>query len=457
MVKPLTIHAVAPGSPAAKAKVEAGSRVVSVNGRPVRDLIDLRFLETAERVELVWLDGDGAKHRTHLEKPEDLPLGLGVDPLKVHACNNKCAFCFAHQNARGMRRALHFKDDDYRFSFLNGNFATLTNLSRDDMDRIVEQRLSPLYISVHATDRTLRNQILGNPRAPDVMGQIAFFAAGRIHMHTQVVLCPGVNDGEHLARSLEDLARFHPFAETVALVPVGLTQYREKLPALESPDPEYARSLLDWAEPRRRRFLKALGTRFAFPSDEFYLLAGRPFPSGRTYEGYPQLGNGVGGCRKFLDEFRYLAKRLPLALSSPRRVAVITGILATAVLRDAVARLNQVHGLTVELIPVVNAFFGGSVTCAGLLTGRDILRALSQQRERLGDAVLIPSVAFKQDEDILLDDFLLRDLGVHLGIPCVRVESSARGLSKAALGMYSGPNHFTAAIAEIAERATDLK
>jgi putative radical SAM enzyme (TIGR03279 family) len=269
------------------------------------------------------------------------------------------------------------------------------------------------------------------------MGQIAFFAAGRIHMHTQVVLCPGVNDGENLARSLEDLARFHRFVETVALVPVGLTQYREKLPALESPDPEYARSLLDWAEPRRRRFLKALGTRFVFPSDEFYLLAGRPFPSGRTYEGYPQLGNGVGGCRKFLDEFRYLAKRLPLALSSPRRVAVITGILATAVLRDAVARLNQVHGLTVELIPVVNAFFGGSVTCAGLLTGRDILRALSQQRERLGDAVLIPSVAFKQDEDILLDDFLLRDLGAHLGIPCVRVESSARGLSKAALGKNS--------------------
>ena len=229
----------------------------------------------------------------------------------MRACNNRCAFCFAHQNARGMRRALYFKDDDYRFSFLNGNFATLTNLSREDVDRIVLQRLSPLYISVHATDWALRNRILGNPKAPNILEQIAAFAAGRIHMHTQVVLCPGINDGEHLAKSLEDLARFHPFVETVALVPVGLTQYREKLPVLKSPDPEYARSLLKWAEPWRRRFLKELGTRFAFPSDEFYLLARRPFPAGRTYEGYPQLGNGVGGSRKFLDEFRRLARTAP--------------------------------------------------------------------------------------------------------------------------------------------------
>jgi len=451
MVKPLTIHAVAPDSPAAQAKVEAGSRLVSLNGRPVRDLIDLRFLETAERVELVWLDGSGAAHRARLKKPEDLPLGLGVEPLRMHACNNKCAFCFAHQNARGMRRALYFKDDDYRFSFLNGAFATLTNLSRDDMDRIVEQRLSPVYISVHATDWTLRNQILGNPKAPNVLEQIAFFAAGHIQMHTQVVLCPGRNDGEHLAKTLEDLAGFHPFVATVALVPVGLTQYREKLPALKSPDPEYARSLLDWAEPWRRRFLKALGTRFAFPSDEFYLLAGRPFPTGPTYEGYPQFGNGVGGCRKFLDEFRHLARRLPLALSSPRRLTVITGTLASAVLRGAVARLNQVRGLTVELVPVVSQFFGGTVSCAGLLTGKDILMTLGEQRGRPGDGILIPSVAFKEDEDILLDNVRLGDLEAHTGIPCVRVESSARGLAMAALGMNSGPNHFTAEIAETAE------
>ncbi|MEI8188774.1 MAG: DUF512 domain-containing protein, partial [candidate division NC10 bacterium] len=165
-----------------------------------------------------------------VEKPDDLPLGLVVDPLKIRASNNTCAFCFAYQNRRGMRRALYFKDDDYRFSFLNGNFATLTNLGEAETVRIIEQRLSPLYISVHATDWRLRNELLGNPSAPNVLDQIARFAAGRIFMHTQIVLCPGINDGEHLAKSLEDLRRFHPFLETVALVPVGLTQYREKLP-----------------------------------------------------------------------------------------------------------------------------------------------------------------------------------------------------------------------------------
>jgi putative radical SAM enzyme (TIGR03279 family) len=432
--KPLTIHGIAPGSPAEGAGVTPGSVLVRVNGRAVQDPLELRFIETARRVELVWRDGGGEEHRARLEKPEDLPLGLEVDPLKMRACNNKCAFCFAHQNARGMRRALSFKDDDYRFSFLNGNFATLTNLTQADTDRILEQRLSPLYISVHATDLALRRRILGNPKAPDILEQIAVFAAGRIRMHTQMVLCPGINDGEPLAKSLEDLARFHPWVETVALVPVGLTQYREKLPVLKSPDGEYARALLGWAEPWRRRFLKALGTRFAFPSDEFYLLADQPFPAGRTYEGYPQLGNGVGGSRKFLEEFRRLEKRLPLTVSPVRRFTVVTGTLAVPVLSRAIDRLNQVGGLCVELAPVVNEFFGGSVTCAGLLTGTDIVKALDGRRQRLGDAVLIPAVALKEDEDIFLDDLFLQGLGSHLGHPALKIEATARGLVAAALG-----------------------
>ncbi|HWT78085.1 MAG TPA: DUF512 domain-containing protein, partial [Candidatus Methylomirabilis sp.] len=343
--KLLTIHAIEPGSPAAEAGVAEGSQLVSVNGHVMQDPLDLRFTETARRVDLVWRDGSGQEHRSRLEKPEDLPLGLEVDPLKMRACNNKCAFCFAHQNARGMRRALYFKDDDYRFSFLNGNFATLTNLSQEDMDRIVKQRLSPIYISVHATDWALRNRILGNPKAPNILEQIAAFAAGRIHMHTQVVLCPGINDGAHLARSLEDLAQFHPFVETVALVPVGLTQYREKLPVLTSPDPKYASWLLDWAEPWRRRFLRDLKTRFTFPSDEFYLLANRSFPAGRAYEGYPQLGNGVGGSRKFLDEFRRLEPGLPRFVSPAHRFTIVTGTLATPVLGGEVERLNRIESL----------------------------------------------------------------------------------------------------------------
>jgi len=430
----LTIHAIEPGSPASQAGIPAGATLVSVNSRSVPDALALRFLETAEEVDLVWRDGEGREQQVRIEKPEDLPLGLEVDPLKMRACNNKCAFCFAHQNARGMRRALYFKDDDYRFSFLNGNFATLTNLSPADLDQIITQRLSPLYISVHATDWALRNRLLGNPQAPNVLEQIAAFAAGRIAMHTQVVLCPGMNDGEHLARTLEDLARFHPWVETVALVPVGLTQYREKLPVLASPDPAYAQALLAWAEPWRRRFLGSLGTRLVFPSDEFYLLAERPFPGGATYEGYPQLGNGVGGCRRLLDEWRRLERRLPRAIDPSRTVSVVTGTLAVPVLRDAIERLNGIGGLTVHLVPVRNAFFGGSVSCAGLLTGSDIRKVLEGRRDLLGDAILLPAVAFKADEDVFLDDLRLADLGAHLGVPAVRVEATARDLARAALG-----------------------
>ncbi len=433
VTKPLIIHAVQPRSAAANAGVTAGSILLSVNGRPVRDALELRFAETAGRVEFVWREAGGGERRAAVRKPDDVPLGIDVDPLKMQACNNKCAFCFAHQNARGMRRALYFKDDDFRFSFLNGNFATLTNLTEADMDRIVEQRLSPLYISVHATDWTLRNEILGNPRAPNVLTQIGRFAAGRIVMHTQVVLCPGINDGPHLARTLDDLRGFYPYVETVALVPVGLTQYRDRLPALRSPDREYACGLLAWVEPQRRRFLRDIGTRFAFPSDEFYLLAPRPFPSGRTYEGYPQLGNGVGGSRKFLDDFGRRETRLPDRVTPNRAVTVVTGTLAVPVLSRVVARLNEIPGLAVRVVPVRNAFFGGSVTCAGLLTGVDIVQALSEHEAALGDEILIPSICLKEDEDVFLDDVRLADIGTRFHRPARRVDSTARGLVLAVL------------------------
>mgnify|MGYP001084209058 CR=1 FL=1 len=433
----LTIRAVAPGSPAAEAGVAPGSTLVSLNGRPVVDALGLRFAETAGQVDLVWRDAEGRERRAVIEKSDDVPLGLGVDPLTMRACNNRCAFCFAHQNARGMRRSLYFKDDDYRFSFLNGTFATLTNLTDADVERILEERLSPLYISVHATDWALRNRILGNPKAPDILEQISRFAAARIVMHTQVVLCPGVNDGTPLAKTFDDLERFHPFVATMALVPVGLTRYREGLAVLRSPDREYARELLAWAEPRRRRCLRKLGTRFVFPSDEFYLLAERSFPSARSYEGYAQLGNGVGGSRKFLDEFQRQETRLPTAVRPTRRVTVVTGMLAIPVLSRVIDRLNRVQGLHVRLVPVRNTFFGGSVTCAGLLTGSDILTTLEEERDERGDEILIPSICLKEDTDVFLDDRRLADLGARLARPTVRVDASARGLTRAVLSGLS--------------------
>ena len=239
--------------------------------------------------------------------------------------------------------------------------------------------------------------------------------------------------GAHLAKTLDDLQRFHPFVETMALVPVGLTQYRERLPVLRFPDREYARELLAWVEPRRRRCFRELGTRFAFPSDEFYLLAERSFPSGRSYEGYAQLGNGVVGSRKFLTEFHRRKARLPQAVDPRRRVAVVTGILAVPMLSPVIEQLNRVQGLQVRLMPVRNAFFGGSVTCAGLLTGTDIVRTLDQEPDDLGDEILIPSICLKDDEDVFLDDRQLADVSAHIARPAVRVDSSAGGLVRAVL------------------------
>jgi putative radical SAM enzyme (TIGR03279 family) len=433
----LQVEGVAPGSPAERAGLRAGDRLLTINGSPVPDALAYRFHAAGRALELAWRDAAGAERRARLAKTWEEDLGLQVPALDMRACNNKCTFCFAHQNPRGVRRALHFKDDDYRHSFLHGNFATLTNLTLADAQRIVTERLSPLYVSVHATDRGLRNRLLGNPEAPNILEQIAFFARGRITMHCQVVLCPGFNDGPHLTRTLADLERFHPWVASVALVPVGLTAHRARLPEIVPPDAAYAAEVLDRAAAWRRAYRRRLGTRFAFPSDEFYLLARRPFPAAGAYEDYPQFDNGVGNCRRFLDAFARLARKFPAALPGgrTRRVLVVTGTLAAPVLRGAVGRLNAVGGLRLDLLPLPNGFFGGTVGCAGLLVGRDLLPAIRGAAAGI-DEVLIPAIAARKDTDLFLDDVTLAELNAVAGVAGrVRlVPHTAAGLVAAALG-----------------------
>ncbi|HEY7677730.1 MAG TPA: DUF512 domain-containing protein [Candidatus Methylomirabilis sp.] len=438
----LRIEAVGAGTPGERAGLRGGDLLLTINGAPVPDALAYRFHAAAEELHLAWRDGSGAVRSAHVVKPWTEDLGLQVPALGMRPCNNRCAFCFAHQNPPGARRALNFKDDDYRHSFLHGNFATLTNLTSADAQRIVTERLSPLYVSVHATEWDLRNRLLGNAKAPNILEQIACFAAGRIHMHCQVVLCPGLNDGVHLERTLADLEKFHPWVSTVALVPVGLTAHRARLPAIVPPDAAYAGALLDRAAGWRRDYRRRLGTRFAFPSDEFYLLAGRPFPAARAYEDFPQLDNGVGNCRQFIDEFARLARRLPAALpgGGRRRVLAVTGTLAAPILRGAVERFGGVAGLHVGLLPVANRYFGGTVGCAGLLAGGDIVAAVRERAEG-ADAILIPAIAARRDTDLFLDDLTLGALNTDPAIAgrARLVRPTAAALVAAVLGGHAGP------------------
>ena len=437
----LRIDGVGAGSPADRVGLRAGDVLLTINGAPIPDGLAYRFHAAGEALQLAWRDGAGRVRQAQVTKPWAEDLGLEAPALGMRACNNRCAFCFAHQNPRGVRRALNFKDDDYRHSFLHGNFATLTNLTPADAQRILTERLSPLYVSVHATEWELRNRLLGNPQAPDILEQVATFAEGRIRMHCQVVLCPGLNDGPHLPRTLTDLERFHPWVATVALVPVGLTAHRARLPEIVPPDAAYAADLLDRAAAWQRDYRRRLGTRFAFPSDEFYLLAGRAFPGVRAYEGFPQFDNGVGNCRRFLDDFARLARTLPpgLAGGRPRRVLAVTGTLAAPVLGPAVDRLNAVAGLRLDLFPVANAFFGGTVGCAGLLAGRDVAGALGT-RGAGADAILIPAIAAKRDTDLFLDDATLADLNADpaIGGRARLVPPTAAALVAAVLGGDAG-------------------
>lgn len=428
----LLVAAVAPDSPAEAAGLRPGDRLVTVNGAAVRDVIDLRFQSAEESLRLTWRDAGGTERRTALTLAPGEGLGVEAGSFTIRACGNRCVFCFVHQNPKGMRRGLSFKDEDYRMSFLAGHYITMTNLTEADLDRIVTQRLSPLYISVHATEVALRNRILGNPRAPDPLPQLRRLAASRITLHCQVVVCPGLNDGSHLARTVEDLADLFPAAASVALVPVGLTAHREGLPLLTPPTPADARDLIATAERWQRAYRRRLGTRFVFPSDEFFLLANLPVPGAGYYEGFPLRENGVGMVRHFLREAGRLLRRLPATLPIPRHVTVVTGELAAPVLAPVIERLIRVGGLRVEAAVVPNTFYGGTISAAGLLTGGDILKALRSRH--LGEAILLPEVCFRHDRDVFLDDLSLEDLAAALGVPALKVPATARGLIRAALG-----------------------
>jgi putative radical SAM enzyme (TIGR03279 family) len=385
---------------------------MSINGREVRDSIDYQFLASEERLSLNVRKPDGTVRSVRIVKEPDDTLGIQLHPLTIRQCRNKCIFCFVDQMPPGCRRSLYVRDDDYRASFLYGNYITLSNLREDDWERIFTQRLSPLYVSVHTTEPGLRTKIMRGRNSVDILAALNRLAAGGIRMHTQIVLCPGINDGPHLERTINDLAALFPAVQSIAVVPVGMTDFRKGLYPLRTISRAEARGVIDLVRSFADRFKRTHGTRLVFASDEFFIKAGLDVPALAAYEDLSQIENGVGVVAQFLQDAH--RTRLPSQIS-PVRLSLVTGVSFGPTLKKAVKKLEQIKGVMVRVIIAENGIFGTSVTVAGLLSGRDIMKAI--KGKRLGDLLLIPASAVKEDKAIFLDDMSIDDLEKAAGIP----------------------------------------
>ncbi|HEY7746607.1 MAG TPA: DUF512 domain-containing protein [Desulfuromonadales bacterium] len=419
----LEIIGVEPGSIADELELEAGDSILTINGQVISDLLDFQVHASAEELLLEVRKQDGELWDLEVEKDVDADLGLHFEHPEPTQCGNNCIFCFVHQLPKGMRRTLYVKDEDYRFSYLYGSYVTLTNVTEVDIERIIRQRLSPLYVSVHATDEQLRSRMLGR-QGPPILELLKRLVGAGIEIHTQVVLCPGINDGPELARTIEDLVVLYPWVLSLAVVPVGLTGYRQRLPDLRPPTATEARAILTSIHDYQERFLRNCGSRFVFAADELYLKAGLDFPPLAAYEDLAQVENGVGLIPQFRAEAAVvLSEASSLQLSA---VATFTGESAREELSRFVAELATKTGTMIHLYPVRNDFFGGHVSVTGLLTGRDVLRELKGRD--IGQALLVPDVVLREGDEVFLDDVSLADLERELGVKVLKVASTPWGL-----------------------------
>jgi putative radical SAM enzyme (TIGR03279 family) len=426
-IRPALITKVLPGSIAAEIGFEPGDRIVSIDRTCPRDLIDYQFLCASEVLELEVLDAKGKTHTLEIEKDCDEDLGLEFESAffdNLIQCNNHCPFCFIDQKPPGMRDTLYLKDDDYRLSFLYGSYLTLTNLTASEWARIEQMRLSPLYVSVHATEPDVRVRLLKNPRAAKLLEQLQWFQKKRLQIHAQVVVCPGINDGKHLETTLLDLAQFGsgtiPAVASVAVVPVGLTRFRPAEDELTPVTPEMARETIAQVQALQPQFRDQLGSTFAWLADEWFAIASEDLPPADEYEDYPQIDNGVGSIRLFVDDFQAAVdRRLPDKLTTPRHFTWVVGNAVEIALKPVLDRLNLVEGLHVEMIALNSDFWGQTISVTGVLTGRDVLDGL--RGKPLGDGILLPTVMLKHGETRFLDDVTLTDLERELQTPIVPV------------------------------------
>ena len=429
-----TIRTIEQGSPL-WGKVHPGEKLVAINGQQITDVLDYKYYAYDGKLELEVETPEGRRRHVRVRKAEGADLGLEFDTYlmdRARACANRCVFCFVDQLPKGMRKTLYFKDDDARLSFLTGNYITLTNLSQREIQRICDLKISPIRISVHATEPALRAKLLGNPRGAEGMAVIRRFAAAGIVMECQIVCCPGLNDGAALQRSMEELAELYPQVESVSIVPVGLTRHRAGLFPLTPFDRETAGAVIDQVEAFAGRCLEERGSRVFFCADELYLKAGRALPPDEAYEEYPQLENGVGLLR--LLETEFLAA---LRLTEPEEgvkdpFSIATGTAAAPFLEKllltAQKKCDKIHG---TVYPIVNDFFGHTVDVAGLVTGGDLIAQL--RGRELGNRLLIPQTMLRHGEGVFLDDVTLEEVRRELGVPVQPVPQDGGALLDAML------------------------
>ena len=423
----IKILEIIPASAADRIGLKAGDRLLTVNDHEITDELALRFyLNAEEKAVLRWQrgDGDGAIRRRKINADAAINFGVIVEEFSTRRCSNKCIFCFVDQLPTEARPALRVKDDDYRLSFLYGNYITLTNTTEKDIDRIIEQRLSPLYVSVHATDPELRARILGLRKTDNLDKKLARLTRGDVRIHAQIVLMPGINDGVHLEKTVMDLYRLHPGVNSVAIVPIGLSDYAPKENGLRPVTAAFSRALLRRVNKWRQSFSSRSQSAFVFPADEFYLLAGETIPESDYYEDFAQIEDGVGMVRHFLDEFKAASarRRKPLVDLCG---TLLTGRLFFPILERCAEELNRLTGAKLMTLAAENRFLGKRITVAGLLSGEDILAAL--RGRNVGSFVIISGEALAFDNRLLLDGMTLNDLSRELGVP---VYSGGRNASE---------------------------
>lgn len=418
--------------------IVAGDVLISVNGNDIRDVLDYRFYLTDTSVALRLARAD-KPYEVRFRKGEYDDIGLEFEtPLmdKKHSCANKCVFCFVDQLPKGMRETLYFKDDDDRLSFLHGNYVTLTNLRDRDVERLIKMHISPINVSVHTTNPELRVRMMGNRRAGEVLSYLRRFADGGLTLCTQIVLCKGLNDGAELDRSMRDLAAYYPALRSCAIVPVGITKFREGLYPLELFTKEEAAAVVAQVNAFGEKCLEKYGTRLFYCADELYLKAGLPLPDEDYYEDFSQIENGVGMLTSLAAEFDFEMQDLGTALADyrpPRTVSIATGVAAYDQIASMARRLaERVQGLTVKVYRIVNRFFGETVTVSGLLTGTDLAEQLTG--EDLGDELLFPETMLKADEDVFLDDTTPAWLSQKLGVPVRASRGEGGAFVRAVLG-----------------------